>query len=843
MHRRCLATLLALLPLVLISAQEKAVIRGTVTDRSDGSGIELVTIFVQGTQNVAESDQAGRYRIAIEPNQPCTLNFTRIGYEPVQRYFGALSPGAVRELNLAMVPTGSDLEVVITERQIEEAGIIREDVSNMRRLPTATGNLESVLPHIALGTSAGTGGELSSQYNVRGGNYDENLVYVNDFEIYRPQLIRSSQQEGLSFPNIDLIRDLSFSSGGYEAKYGDKMSSVLDINYKRPDSTRGSAEVSLLGASTHLEGSVRSKLNNYRHFRYLVGARYKTTKLLLSSLDVRGEYAPRFVDFQTYLTYDLSRSLQLGVMGNYNESVYDFVPVSRETAQGLVDFALQLTSVFEGQEVDDFVTGMGGLSLTYLPDREKNPLYLKFLASAYRSRERENFDIVGAYRLSQIETNLGADNAGEEILVLGTGIQHSFTRDVLTSTVFNFEHKGGIEIQLPAEEGNERTQFVQWGFKAQREDIFDKLNEWERLDSAGYSLPYDPEEVRLQSVLKTRNTLLSWRLSGFLQNTYTLINTARAEMKLTGGVRTSYWELNGEWTVSPRMQLLYKPLRADNDIAYRLAAGLYHQPPFYREMRRPDGSVNTDLRAQKSFHVVGGLTMDFGPDVRGRKKYRMIAEAYYKHLWDLVSYDIDNVRIRYSGENDAIGYVAGIDVRLNGEFVPGAESWINLGLLRAREQLSGVQHLRREIGSETAEEVADVPRPTDQFMTLNVFFQDYLPRNEHFKVHLNLAVGTGLPFGLRGSNRVYRNTYRYSAYRRVDIGFSVQLWDRAWQAEKPGHALRFARSSWLSLEVFNLLGIRNEASKTWIKAINNQQFAISNFLTSRRLNLRWRFEF
>ena len=827
----------------VVIAQENVTIRGTITDRRSDSGVELVTVFVDGTQNVSESDLSGKYRILVQPNTPFVLNFTRIGFQPFQQSFPALSPGAVRQLDVAMVPTDSDLEVIITERQIEEAGMIREDVANLKLLPTTTGNLESVLPHIALGTSAGTGGELSSQYNVRGGNYDENLVYVNDFEIYRPQLIRSSQQEGLSFPNINLIRDLSFSSGGFEAKYGDKMSSVLDIYYKRPDSTRVSAEVSLLGASAHIEGSSQSKLNPYKQFRYLVGARYKTTRLLLSSLDVKGEYAPSFADVQAYVTYDLSRDLQLGVMGNFNSSIYDFIPVSRETAQGLIDFALRLTSQFEGKEIDDFTTGMGGLALTYLPDRDHNPLYLKFLASGYQSRERENFDILGAYRLSQIETNIGSDNAGDEILVLGTGIQHEYVRDVLTSNVANIEHKGGIELQVSGADEYEKTHFLQWGAKAQREDIFDKLNEWERLDSAGYSLPYDPAEVNLQSVLKTRNELLSWRYTGFFQDSYSVIRPGKSEMKLTGGVRVSYWDLNKEMVVSPRVQMLYKPLTSDKDIAYRLAAGLYQQPPFYREMRRPDGTVNTDLRSQKSFHVVGGLTMDFGPDIRGRKKYRMIGEVYYKKLWDLVSYDIDNVRIRYSGENDATGYVMGLDVRVNGEFVPGAESWINLSILRARESLDGIQHLRRDLGESEASEVNDVPRPSDQFLTMNVFFQDYLPKNENFKVHLNLAVGTGLPFGLRGNNRIHRNTYRYSPYRRVDIGFSAQLWDKDWIDRKPNHLLSFSRSSWLSLEVFNLLGIRNEAAKTWIKAINNQQFAISNFLTSRRLNLRWRMEF
>lgn len=830
---------------VIVTAQQKATIYGAVADRVTDQAVELVTVYVGETQNVAETDERGRYRILVDPEKDFVLHFTRIGYKAFAQEFSALSPGAVVQFNLALVSIDSDLEVIITERQLEEAGMVRENVENLKLLPTTTGNLESVLPHIALGTSTGTGGELSSQYNVRGGNYDENLVYVNDFEIYRPQLIRSSQQEGLSFPNADLLRDLSFSSGGFEAKYGDKMSSVLDIYYKRPDSLRASAAISLLGASAHVEGSIRNKSSTYRHLRFLTGVRYKTTQNLLSSLDVRGEYSPKFFDAQAYLTYDLSRDWQLGVIGNYNSSIYNFRPVSRETALGLIDFALRLTSSFQGHEVDDFINGMGGVSFTYVPDKQRNPIYLKFLGSVYQSRERENYDIIGAYRLSQIETGLGEDNAGEEILVLGTGIQHEYARDVLTINVANAEHKGGIEFQLEPTDDNpdERTHFLQWGLKAQREDIFDKINEWERLDSAGYSLPYDTNAVQLASVLKSRNDLESFRFSAFIQDSYTRIRSGQSEMKITAGIRAQYWDLNEEFVISPRVQLLYKPLRSKNDISFRLAAGMYHQPPFYREMRRPDGTVNTSLLSQKSFHLVGGWTVDFGPDVRGRKRYRMITELYYKHLWDVVSYDINNVRIRYSGENDATGYVMGLDVRLNGEFVPGAESWINLSILRAREALDGVQHLKREIGSRDGKPVKDVPRPTDQLVNLNVFFQDYFPNNENFKVHLNLAIGTGLAYGFPDDNATYRNTYRYSAYRRFDIGFSILLWDDSWRNERPNHLLGFARNSWVSLEVFNLPDIQNEASKTWIKAINNQQFAISNYLTGRRLNLRWRVEF
>ncbi|MEL6867990.1 MAG: TonB-dependent receptor, partial [Bacteroidota bacterium] len=655
------------------------------------------------------------------------------------------------------------------------------------------------LPAIALGTSSGTGGELSSQYNVRGGNYDENLVYVNDFEIYRPQLIRAGQQEGLTFPNIDLIRDLSFSSGGFEAKYGDKLSSVLDVKYKRPDSLRSSVGMSFLGGSAHLEGSLNTGKGDYRKLRYLLGARYKTTRYLLGTLDVEGEYTPNFADIQAYITYDLNRDWQLGFLTNYNRSEYQFIPTSRNTALGLVDFALNLFSVFEGQEVDDFTTYMGGLSLTYLPDRDRNPYYLKFLTSAYRSDENERFDIIGRYLLGQIESDLGSDDFGDVVAVLGTGTQQQFVRNYLQSNVVNVEHKGGIEFQQDREDDKVVSNFVQWGAKFQVETIDDQINEWERLDSAGYSLNYDTSEVQIRSVLKTRNELSSERLMAFAQNTYTVSDSIK-EMKLSLGVRASYWSLNQEFILSPRAQLLLKPNRWEKDISFRFAAGFYAQPPFYRELRALDGTVDTGVKAQKSLHLVGGFTWDFYLGAGNPAKFRFIVEAYYKQLWDLVSYDIDNVRIRYSGANDATGYVTGLDLRINGEFVPGAESWVNLSFLRARERLDGVQHLRREVGEPEGEEVNDVPRPTDRFMNLSMFFQDYLPKNENFKMHLNLTVGTGLPFGLLDNNRVYRNTFRFNAYHRVDIGFSIQLWDEARRARRPNHPLRFSRSTWLSLE-------------------------------------------
>lgn len=822
-----------------LAAQEIEIF-GQVTDLESSQPIGFVSIYVQGGNYVTESSPEGLFRLKVPADENLFVIFSRIGYVEAKLFIEKTPAGVTRNVNAKMAPKESELNVTITESRIEDLGIIREEVDDLIYLPTASGNFESVLPSIALGVSSGTGGELSAQYNVRGGNYDENLVYVNDFEIYRPQLIRSSQQEGLSFPNIDLMRDLQFSSGGFQAKYGDKLSSVLDISYKRPEEFKASASASLLGASAHIEGSARVGKNKFNKFRYLLGGRYKTTRYLLGSLEIDGEYLPNFTDFQAFLSYDINKSWQLGLLANYNNAVYNFTPQSGQQGTGFIDFALQLSTVYEGREEDGFQNGMTGISLTYLPERDQNPVYMKFLASTYTSREAETFDIIGFYRLSQIETNFGKDNAGQEILLLGGGTQQAFTRNFLFANVNNLQYKGGIELQ--SGDGTGSNHFIEWSAKYQSEYIFDKINEWERLDSAGYSIPYNGTTIPLNFSFQTNNTLLSNRFTSYLQDAYSLY-TGSAEWKFIGGLRFSYWDLNKESFISPRLQVLYKPINNRNDLTFKLSGGIYNQAPFYREMRRIDGSLNTDLLAQKSTHFVGGLGYDFYWRKVSPKKFRLIAEVFYKRMWDVVSYEIDNVRIRYSGANDANAYAAGIDMRVNGEFVPGAESWINLSFLQTNEQILGVDHLQRRIGDTIATVVNWVPRPTDQLVNLNMFFQDYLPRNENFKMNLNLGVSSGLPFGLKGSNLIYRNTYRFPIYQRVDIGFAYMIWDKKRLEKNPNHPLRFCKKAWVSLDVLNMLQIRNIASYTWIKAINNRQFAIPNALTSRRVNLRFRMEF
>ena len=823
------------------TSQNKAVVFGTISDLDNGEFLEYVTIYAKGSTDAVETNEDGQYRLLVNANEDVRIVFSRVGYIETEVSLKSMRSDIKRNINIKLAPIVSDV-VVIRESRIEDVGMVREEVGELKKIPTTSGNFESILPHIALGAYSGTGGELSSQYNVRGGNYDENLVYVNDFEIFRPQLVRSSQQEGLSFPNIDLIRDLSFSSGGFEAKYGDKLSSVLDIRYKRPDEFKGSAYVSFLGMGTHLEGSKRIGANAYNKLRYLVGARYKTQRYLLGSLDTEGEYTPSATDVQAYLTYNITKDLQVGWLGNYNQNRYDFIPASRTTASGLVDFTIQLTTVFEGQERDEFQNGMNGLSFTLIPERDKNPYFLKLMSSYYLSEESENFDILGFYRLSEIETNLGSENAGEEIQLLGIGTQHIYARNLLYSNIFNAEHRGGIELQKSAGEAH-KSHFLQWSFKVQQENIDDRLNEWERLDSAGYSVPNVDNQLVLNEVLKTENKLNSQRFSAFLQDSYTLQNEEKFEMKLTAGVRATYWDLNNETNISPRAQVLFKPAKNENDISFKLAGGLYYQPPFYREMRRPDGTVNTDLKSQQSIHLVGGLTYDFLWKSVSEKKFRLISEIYYKKLSNLVSYEVDNVRIRYSGENDSEGYIAGVDLRVNGEFVPGAESWVNVSFLQAKERLLGVDHMRANFGDTVAYSIKYVPRPTEQSVNVALFFQDYLPKNENLKMHLNLQFGSGLPFGQKGNNQIFRNAFRYKFYQRVDIGFSAQLWDRNMALKNKRNLFSFSSNTWLSLEIFNLLSIRNVASNTWIKSIGEQQFAVPNFLTGLRFNLKLKVDF
>lgn len=838
MHLKAIVPFFILLSIKL-SAQHSTVF-GVVRDAITKEPVDAVTIYVEGTTNAVNSDDKGYYTLNLLSKKEFNVIFTRLGYKQTSYHFEDMPEKANHQINVFMAPQESKYEVVITESRVADIGMIRENIEELKLLPITSGNFESVLPSIALGTSAGSGGELSSQYNVRGGNYDENMVYVNDFEVYRPQLIQNSEQEGLSFPNSDLMRSLSFSSGGFEPRYGDKMSSVLDIQYKRPTEWNSSLSVSMLGINAHTEASIQAGKNKWNKFNILAGVRYKDNRYLLASQNKKGEYQPNFIDYQMYLTYNISKDFQIAYLGNYNNNIFRLVPKSSEEVTGTIKTAIRFTTFFEGNEIDKFNNNLNGLAINFVPDRKKNPLYLKLLGSVYLGNETQNYDIIGQYRLSQIETDFGKDDSGEEIQLLGVGTQHKYTRDFLHSEIINIKHLGGIEFGKTSLKNYESSHFLQWGIESYFMKFLDKINEWERLDSMDYSLPYTDSIVSLNSVLKSRNELTKNHFSSFLSDTYYLKNS-RFELKATGGIRVSYLNYNDEFLLSPRVQISFKPLTIKKDIAFKLASGLYYQPPFYKEHRMPDGTLNLDLKSQKSIHYLAGISYDFYWRKISDKKMRLITELYYKKLDNMVSYDYDNVRIIYFGLNNSSGYIIGADFRINGEFVSDAESWINVSVMRAMEKLDGIQHQKWQDTIRVNTEY--VPLPTDRMVNIAFFFQDYLKNNKNFKVHFTLNVGTGLPFGFKGDNEVLRNNFRFSPYRRADVGFSYLIWDELMKTKKPMHPLRNTKNAWISFEVFNILGISNQSSVNWVRTITGGYYAIKNTLTSRRLNLRFKIEF
>ena len=866
-------------------AQETARIIGTVSDSINAEALPFVSVIVVvDNQQVSatRTEEDGSYDISVPAEINFDLVFLATGFPTRTIANLRLKSKDVIRLNVS-ISNLITAEVVVTTFEEKEADALRISAEDIKNLPTTTMNLESMLQFMAVGVTAGPGGELTSQYSVRGGNYDENLVYVNGFEIYRPLLIRSGQQEGLTFPNPDMLDALSFSSGAFKAQYGDKMSSVLDVRYRRPTKTfEGRVTGSLLGASAYLGGAKYLKNSSSRRFTYTLGARYKTTRYILNTLDIQGEYVPNFVDVQGDFIYDLSNRWQLELIGGYNSAEFTLVPLSSATTTGLFNQAIRLSSLFEGKEISDFHTNFVGTSLTYaqpvqnreLKDKKisvQTALRHRFMFSAYQSRENERIDIQNFYRLEEVETGLGEENFGEVVGTLAYGETHLYARNFLRASVMQAQYVGALSHERSNnKKGFENNHLLQWGFTYKNEYIFDRLKEWTRFDSLGFTLPYDTVSLPIFDYIKTDTVLNSHRLSAFVHNTWEFKNTAHF-LRMTAGVRAQYWTINQELLIAPRVQIYYTPMRFHNllsdtskrtkDLTFKLAAGAYHQPPFYRELRDLRGNISTDVRAQKSIHVLGGVVWDF---VMFKRRFKFITEGYYKHQWDLIPYDVENVRVRYYGDNVARGYVGGVDFRLNGELVPGMESWINLSFLRAREQFDSVQHkIYRLVGTEVDTVLTtDVPKPTDQLFIFSMYFQDYFPGAEWFQVNLALTVGAGMPFGIPRDNVVARNLYRYPAYHRIDIGFSFGLWNRdkyvkkhfaeegkvsmpnAYEEyRKRKHVLKHLNNIWLSAEVFNLMAVANVASNTWIKDFTNTSYAIPNYLTSRRINVRLRIEF
>lgn len=796
-------------------AQHTATVYGNITGE-DGVSLPEANVSVVDGKRVVQSDVSGNYQIEVPAGDTIVLAFSYVGH--VTEYRKLLLQSGERYVLVVKLMNTTLGTVVVSD---PKETIFRIPVDKLRPIPYTVDPLTAILQ--ALG--AVTNNELTSQYSIRGGNYDENLVYVNDFEVYRPLLIRSGEQEGLPFPNYDLIDNIAFSAGGFEAKYGDKLSSVLDIQYKKPTEAESGVTMSLLGASFYLNNTIDSGKGYY-----LFGTRYKTNRYLLNSLNTEGVYEPLFVDAQGVFGWNFNKRSSIELIGNFSYNNYIFRPQTRSTATGVVNNVVRLDVFFEGQEISNFITGFGGLSYRFQPNRTT---VLKFLASGYRSQETETFDVIGQYWLGLVETNMGDEDFGDIKYGLGVGAFQNFARNYLNADVLNLGHIGVKEY---------RTHYVQWGMRGQYERIVDELKEWELLDSAGYSLPYTGESVQLQEVFNTNTTLNSMRYSTYVQDTW---EPDSSRISLTGGVRASYWDLNKELTITPRFQFVWKPQWRDDrdslrDIKLKAATGLYYQPPFYRELRNLEGVVSTDVRSQKSVHVM------IGSDYRFRawnRDFRFISEMYYKYMFDLVPYDVENVRIRYYGDNMAKGFATGIDLRLYGEIVKDADSWVSLSVMRTMEDIEGDSTFSfsydadGNIDSMWLVEQGYIRRPTDQVVTFGMFFQDYMPGNENFKVHLSFLFGSGLPYG-PPNNEAYRNSLRIPPYRRVDIGFSALLLDAARdRASKPWYNSSF-ESLWASIEVFNLLGIQNTISYIWVKDVNNLQYAFPNFLTNRRLNFK-----
>ena len=795
---------------VSVFSQSNAVIFGTISS-PNGKPLELVEVFLEGYPGGTTTNDKGYYELSVPSNKRITVYFNFLGYRREKQSL-KLKSGQRKQVNKVLSIDSQTIQSVNVKAERERSmNIMRIDPKIIDVLPDASGNFEAVLKTFP-GVSSNN--EMSSQYSVRGGNFDENLVYVNGIEIYRPFLIRSGQQEGLSFINPDLVSSVLFSAGGFEAKYGDKMSSVLDIKYKKPHEFGASVSASLLGGTAHIQGSTKD-----HRFTHISGIRYKSTRYILSKLDTEGDYKPTFIDFQTFMTYDVSDKIEIDFLGNFAQNKYLFAPETRETSFGTVHEALKLKIYFDGQEVNQFTTYTGAVAAHYNVNED---FKLSLITSAFRTQEAETFDIMGQYFLNELDNQLGSDNLGDSLMNLGVGTFLNHARNFLDVSVLSLAHKAHLSLD---------NNYIQWGVKAQHEIINNSMNEWQMIDSAGYSLPYSDYEVNLFNSINSEAALQSNRFTSYFQDTY-MFNIDSAELSITGGIRAHYLTLNNEFLLSPRFNMSLKP-NWNRDFLFRFAAGYYYQPPLFKELKDLEGNINTNIKAQKSIHFVAGSDLNF---TAWQRPFKFVTEVYYKKLDDLIPYDIDNVRIRYYGDNNSKGYAMGIDFKVNGEFVNGVESWASLSFMKTREVVDG--NYVRHYTDSTTEILGNsglIPRPSDQLMNFGLFFQDYLPGFPSYKMQLSLLYGTGLPFGVPNSNKAVADL-RMPAYRRVDIGFSKVIINED-NNVNTGFFSNF-KSLWITAEVFNLLAIKNTISHIWITDIRNHQYAVPNYLTSRRLNIK-----
>lgn len=803
--------------LSLTLSAQTARIKGVILDKNN-QPVENVNVSYSsiGTQ----SNKNGFYDIKVPANQNVTLVFTHVSLKKITIIF-SLDSNEQKEFNPVMSDQEEQMgEVIVTSnnRKLIQ-GVATIEPEMIRKIPGANAGIENILKTLP---GVNSNNELSTQYAVRGGNYDENLVYVNEIEVYRPFLIRSGQQEGLSFTNTDLVQNVDFSAGGFQAKFGDKLSSVLDITYRKPVKFGASLEASFLGGSLSVDA-----VSKNRKWSAVTGVRYRNNSLLVKSQETQTNFTPSFADIQTNVNYQASAKWQWSFLGNISQNKYQYQPLTRQTNFGTIDNPMALTVFYEGQEKDKYDTYFGALKTTF---NVSDNFTLKFIGSVFHTLEQEYFDIFAQYRLGEVDSSIGSETFGEVAFTRGIGSQLSHARNDLDALIVNTEIKGFHDWK--------ESQF-EWGIKYTRESIRDRIIEWEVIDSAGFSLnppiidlpkndqPYSPYTgplVPYQNIRATNFNSIN-RFSGYGQWSLKS-NIGSSEVWYNAGVRLHNWEVIGstisgksQITFSPRAQFAIKP-DWQKDMVFRLSGGLYHQPPFYRELRDADGMVQPNTKAQQSVHVVIGNDYSFK---MWDRPFKLVSELYYKSLTDVNTYAIDNVRIRYAANNNATAYAQGLDVRLNGEFVPGTESWFSFGYLKTEENSNDKGY---------------IARPTDQRLKFGLLFQDYMPNIPSIKLYLNLVYNTGLPGGSPSYADPYLYQNRLNDYRRVDVGFSKVFIDNTTVKKDTGWFKDFKELA-IGLEIFNLFDNQNAITNTWVRDVySKNQYAIPNYMTTRVFNVK-----
>ena len=783
MQLRYILTTAVMLMGLALYGQRKVTIRGTVVD-DNRQPIELATVGIEGMSLVGtRTDLKGRYVLSCNAADSLTVVFSMMGYQTRKRTLK--EPKDTVELNVMLPNLNFDIDVVeIKEVRTQTNAMTDVNLNDIKHMGNASG--QGIEQIIATQAGVSTHNELSNQYNVRGGSFDENSVYINGIEVYRPLLVRSGQQEGLSVINPDMVEKVQFSAGGFDANYGDKMSSVLDITYKRPSQLEASASASLLGAAAYV-GYGR------KGFSMSHAVRYKTTKNLLGTTDTHGEYDPKDFDYQTYISWSPSKRWTLDLIGNIARNDYNFTPADRTTKFGTAEQAHEFKVYFDGKEQDKFHTYFGAASLTH-KFNDQHQITLTY--SAFQTKEAETYDIQGEYWLD------GSDYQ------IGTYKEHA--RNRLTATVKSIGISG--RSRLTAHD-------IHYGFLLKNEHIDESVREWELRDSAGYSLPHSDNRLDLIYSLRSKQSVKSDRIEAYVQDTWRK-EYKEGELVIHYGVRLANWSYNRETIISPRATVAFIPAEHP-EWTFRFSTGVYYQAPFYKELKDTTntsgiGSVtlNKDIKSQKSIHFLLGTEYKFRVNNR---PFKATGEAYYKILSDLNPYNVDNVRLSYYGENCATGYALGLDLKVYGEFVPKTDSWVSVGIMSTREKIHG----------------RTVPRPTDQLMNVNLLFSDYFPNTDKWKVTVKGHYADGLPFGPPHTGRE-KQVFRMRAYRRVDLGISYRLLKEGEQRT----ARWGVRNIWVGLDAFNILDVKNVNSYYWVTDITNNQYAVPNYLTGRQINAR-----